>query len=134
MSDAKGLCSLRWLRRKHSLFRFRDSESARSANPQTDPTPTASSPALGVSDSPATPIHSIPHGANSSLDALTVQRLVRRSQAWAHRSAYLTPQLEPLQARYLPVSGLTMEAEEGPGRVMTDYEPLSLLAGWSYRF
>ncbi len=39
-----------------------------------------------------------------------------------------------LQARYLPVSGLTMEAEEGPGRVMADYEPLSLLAGWSYRF
>ena len=39
-----------------------------------------------------------------------------------------------LQARYLAASGLTMEAEEGPGRVTADYEPWSVLAGWSYRF
>lgn len=39
-----------------------------------------------------------------------------------------------LQARYLSVSSLEMEAEEGPGVVRADYEPLSLLAGISYRF
>ena len=39
-----------------------------------------------------------------------------------------------LQARYLTVSDLEMVAEEGSGLVTADYEPLSLLAGLSYRF
>ena len=39
-----------------------------------------------------------------------------------------------VQARYLIVSDLELEAEEGSGLVTADYEPLSLLAGISYRF
>ena len=39
-----------------------------------------------------------------------------------------------LQARWLGVSGVEMEAEEGGGRVTADYQPLSVFAGIGYRF
>ncbi|MEO1083217.1 MAG: OmpW family outer membrane protein [Acidobacteriota bacterium] len=39
-----------------------------------------------------------------------------------------------LQARYLVVDGLEMEAEEGAGTVVADYRPLSLFVGLGYRF
>ena len=39
-----------------------------------------------------------------------------------------------LQARWLNVSGVTMEAEEGPGTVEADYNPLSAMVSFGYRF
>ena len=38
------------------------------------------------------------------------------------------------EARWLEVSGLTMEAEEGNGTVEADYQPWSLLVGLGWRF
>ncbi|MEM1202568.1 MAG: OmpW family outer membrane protein [Acidobacteriota bacterium] len=39
-----------------------------------------------------------------------------------------------LQGRWLSASDITMEAEEGDGRVIADYEPLDLLVGIGWRF